>query len=310
MAAFGIVKRYPELSLLLVLELVAFLIVSYQIQVGERLSLLERMSLMVVGPVQNLSDGAVGSVTKLVEDRETITQLKQENDRLKKNVEELFRVRTRLIEAEKQNQRLRDLLALPKPESWKYVYAEVIGRTSRREDTMILINKGTDDGVLPDHGVSSPTGVVGVVWEVSGSYAKVMPLNNPHSSVAALVQESRFSESFVSGMGASLARLQNFPNFEAIHVGDLITTSGLDRIFPKNLHIGRVTSVLPSSDMFQEVRINLATDFSRLEEVVVLIQIEPVAGQTIVLEDDATDKTTGKSTDKTAAQEPPEEESP
>lgn len=287
MAAFGIVKRYPELSLLLVLELVAFLIVSYQIQVGERLTLLERISLMVVGPVQNLSDGAVGSVTRLVEDRETLTQLKQENDRLKKNVEELFRVRTRLIEAEKQNQRLRDLLALPKPESWKYVYAEVIGRTSRREDTMILINKGSNDGLQPDHGVSSPSGVVGVVWEVSGSYAKVMPLNNPHSSVAALVQESRFSESFVSGMGGVVGRLQNFPNFETIHVGDLITTSGLDRIFPKNLHIGRVTSVLPSSDMFQEVRINLATDFSRLEEVVVLIQIENGPGQTIVLEDAA-----------------------
>ncbi|CAM2066270.1 Cell shape-determining protein MreC [Sulfidibacter corallicola] len=277
MAGFGFMKKYPELSLLLALELVAFLIVSYQIQVDERISLLERLSLTIVGPIQNLSNGAVGSVTQLVEDRKTLAELQEENARLRKNMEELFRVRTRLIEAEKQNQRLRDLLTLPEIESWKYVYAEVVGRTSRRDDYMIIINKGSNHGIKPDFGVSCPSGVVGVVWEVTGNYSKVMTINNPNASVAALVQESRYHESFVSGMGGALGRLENYPNFEPIGVGDLITTSGLDRLFPKNLHIGRVTSGQPSSDMFQEVRLKFSTDFSRLEEVVVLIPV-PLEG--------------------------------
>ena len=68
-------------------------------------------------------------------------------------------------------------------------------------------------------------------------------------------------------------RLENFPNFKTIKPGDLILSSGLDRIFPKGAHIGRVIRGQPSSYMFQEVEIQFAVDFSKLEEVMVLAPI-------------------------------------
>ena len=53
-------------------------------------------------------------------------------------------------------------------------------------------------------------------------------------------------------------------------VGDLVVTSGLDRIFPKGLVIGRVRSVGDATGLFREVRVEPSARFGQLEEVLVL----------------------------------------
>lgn len=272
MAGFsGLIKKYPGFSTLLALEFLLLLIISYQVKVDERLTLLEKVGLMIFGPVQQLNHRVVGSVSKTVEEKRTHEALTAENKQLREALISFNRLKTNYIEAEMENDRFRNLLSLPQEEEWEYVHAEVIGRTHRRNDYMITINKGSEHGVLPDQGVIGPDGVVGVVWEVSGGYAKIMTLNNPSAVVASLLQNSRYQESYVVGNGGVEARLENFPNFEAIAGGDLVLTSGLDRIFPKGHHIGRVSVASASQEMFQRALINLSTDFTRLELVTVVI---------------------------------------
>jgi rod shape-determining protein MreC len=53
-------------------------------------------------------------------------------------------------------------------------------------------------------------------------------------------------------------------------VGDVVVTSGLDRIFPKGLVIGRVRFVGEVTGLFREVRVEPSARFDRLEEVLVL----------------------------------------
>ena len=79
---------------------------------------------------------------------------------------------------------------------------------------------------------------MGIVWELSGNYAKIMTANNPSSVIAAMIQDSRYSESYVSGQGTDKGSIKNFPNFKTIRPNDLVLTSSLDGIFPKGLHIG------------------------------------------------------------------------
>ena len=273
MAGINLVKKIPTLLTLLLLELALLLVISYQLQVSRRVDVLEKTSLAFFGPVQELTHTMVGSVSKALENKKTRGQLETENARLHAALEGLGQLRTQLEEAELENARLRDLLDLPDTSGWDMVPAEVIGRAHRRNDYMITINKGARDGLKPDMGVFCRQGVVGVVWEVSGGYAKVMTVNNPSSVIGAMVQASRYQESYVSGMDLLTGRLDNFPNFETIAPGHLILTSGLDGVFPKGIHIGRVLTAEPSSYLFQEVTVRLATDFSRLEEVVVLLPL-------------------------------------
>ena len=271
MAGMEILRRNPGLGVLLFFELMLFLVVSYQVQVDTRLSLLEKMSLMVFGPIQELSQVAVGSFSRYRENRKDLATLREENARLSDSLAGFERLQSELEEATLENRKLRELLELPKEEGWSLVHAQVIGRTNRRGDPMVTINKGSRHGIKPEQGVFDRNGVVGVVWEASGYYAKVMTVNNPNSVVASLLQSSRYQESFVTGKEEREAELVNFPNFEAIQPNDLVLTSGLDRIFPKGLPIGKVKSNETTSSMFQNVTLELMADFSRLEYVTVLI---------------------------------------
>ena len=281
MAGISLVKKYPALSTFLTLEFVLLIIVSYQIQVSPRLSLLEKFGLFFFAPLQEFGHATLGSFSKAMDEKKTLEVLRLENQQLRRELAGFAGVKTQLVETELENQRFRELLELPAEERWTYTHAEVIGHSQRRNDFMITINKGTNHGVRAELGVFCSQGIVGIVWEASGGYAKIMTANNPHAVIAAMVQSSRYMESFVSGKGyrkgsmltSRLGRLENFPNFEKIYPNDLIMTSGFDGIFPKGLHIGRVSHGEVSSYGFQNVEITFTTDFARLEEVVVLVPI-------------------------------------
>jgi rod shape-determining protein MreC len=61
---------------------------------------------------------------------------------------------------------------------------------------------------------------------------------------------------------------------EKVEVGDLITTSGGDRIFPKGLPIGTVSSTFPGRDVFLNIRLKPAAKLDKLEEVLVVTEIK------------------------------------
>ncbi len=271
MIGLNLIKKFPTLATLLVLELVLLLFVAYQLQVSRKVDVLEKTSLTVFGPVQQLTHSMVGSLSEALRSKKTRDELDKENIQLRKTLQGYEQLRTQLEEAELENTRLRQQLELPPEPGWKVIPAQVVGRANRHNDFLITINKGSRAGVREDMGVICDRGVVGVVWEVSGGYSKILTANNPGSVIAAMIQDSRYQESYVSGNDMALGRLENFPNFETIHDSDLILTSGLDEIFPKGLHLGRVVAARSSSYLFQDVQVRFATDFSRLEEVMVLV---------------------------------------
>jgi rod shape-determining protein MreC len=53
-------------------------------------------------------------------------------------------------------------------------------------------------------------------------------------------------------------------------VGDVIVTSGLDRIYPKGLVLGRVRFVGKGAGLFREIRVEPSARFDRLEQVLVV----------------------------------------
>ncbi len=272
MIGLNLIKKFPTLTTLLTLELLLLLFVAYQLQVSRKVDVLEKTTLTVFGPVQQLTHNMVGSLSNALRSKKTRDELDKENIQLRATLEGYEQLRTQLEEAELENARLSQLLELPPEPEWKAIPAQVVGRANRHNDFLITINRGSRAGIREDMGVICARGVVGVVWEVSGGYSKILTANNPGSVIAAMIQDSRYQESYVSGNDLLTGRLENFPNFETIHDGDLILTSGLDEVFPKGMHLGQVITAHSSSYLFQDVQVRFATDFSRLEEVVVLVR--------------------------------------
>jgi len=181
---------------------------------------------------------------------------------------------------EKQHQareaeRLRGLLELRQSLPFETIVAEVVTRDNVPWYRTLLINKGKDDGVKLEAPVISPTGVVGRVIERGPHAAKVQLLLDQQSGVGVLIERSRVSGvvsgqvGFADQSPTDLA-MRYVPELSDIAVGDVVVTSGIDRIYPKGLVVGRVRFVGPGSGLFKEVLVAPSARFSALEEVLIL----------------------------------------
>jgi rod shape-determining protein MreC len=65
------------------------------------------------------------------------------------------------------------------------------------------------------------------------------------------------------------------PNDEPVNLGERVTTSGMDRIFPRDLPVGTVADVKPGNP-FKQIHVKPTANLERLEEVFVLLSLHPL----------------------------------
>jgi rod shape-determining protein MreC len=120
-------------------------------------------------------------------------------------------------------------------------------------------------------GVISQQGVVGVVANVSPNFSVVIPIINPLFRLSAKLKNSEnYGSISWDGSDIHQVQLQDLPKQEAFHQGDTVLTS-FSRIFPKDLIIGFVSDIGKSTDdNFNTFNVQLATDFYRLQDVLVI----------------------------------------
>ncbi len=152
-----------------------------------------------------------------------------------------------------------------------FVVATVIGRDATQWSKVVILNKGTRDGVRPNLAVVTDAGVIGHVIQASGGTSKVLLVTDGRSAVDSLFQESRVS-GVVVGTGEDHGEMKYVPKEAEVHVGDKVLSSGLGGTFPKGLRIGVVTHVTKKKQgLFQDILIAPSADLTRLEEVLVLL---------------------------------------
>ncbi|HKV04222.1 MAG TPA: rod shape-determining protein MreC [Candidatus Acidoferrales bacterium] len=193
-----------------------------------------------------------------------------ENARLRSEVDQL-RLRNRQLEGQAaEAQRLSVLLNFrdTHPEA-QLLAALVIGASADPASHTLFINRGDRDRVRRNLAVITPDGVVGKIVEVLPTTSQVLLINDKDSGAGALLADTR-THGVLKGSGDPDPRLDYVVNDEPVHVGEMILTSGEDRIFPKDLLIGTVASANPGNP-FQIIHIKPAAHLDRLEDVLVLL---------------------------------------
>jgi rod shape-determining protein MreC len=204
-------------------------------------------------------------------------QTYEENRRLEERVRQLeTELQTRSHGAEEVD-RLRELLELRRAIPMETVAAQVVGRDGVPWFRSLTLDRGDADGVTLNAPVMSPTGVVGRVIAVGPHAARVQVLLDRDSGTGVVVVRSRVPgvvSGQVSGEEASAGDLvlKYVPERADVVVGDVVVTSGLDRIYPKGLVVGRVRSVGKGSGLFRDIRVEPSARFDRLEELLVVRQ--------------------------------------
>ncbi len=203
--------------------------------------------------------------------RAEIEQLRVQNEALQRENEELREVQS-------EYQRLLDLFnrAREAPE-FRRLTASVIGYDSSPIFRSIIIDKGSDDGVLVGMPVESARGLVGQVYRTTNHSAMVILVTDNISSIPARLANSR-ATGIVRGGGLGGSMTMDWIDLEAqAEVGETVLTSGLGGRFPQDMVIGRVVELeRQEAELFQRAVIQPAVDFDSLEMVFVITDFRAV----------------------------------
>jgi rod shape-determining protein MreC len=210
--------------------------------------------------------------------------VRAENRDLKQQIENLRLEQVRLSEDAAQAHRLQALLAFKATFVSKTLGAQVIGTSGSDLSRIVYIDKGSDQGVRQDMAVITSNGIVGKVWEVYPSVAKVLLINDQSSGVGVLLDKSRL-QGVLRGSAIGEVVLERVMSDEEVSAGENVETSGGDQIFPKGLPVGTVMKVSAGKDLFLNIKIKPAANLNKLEEVLVVTEKQerqPIAAQDTV----------------------------
>lgn len=207
----------------------------------------------------------------------------RENRELKDKLAELEIELQRLRDIESAQERLRSLLDLKETLPYEVIGAELATRTSDGTADVVYLVSGKRAGVSPPAAVVAPSGLVGRVVGVSGSFSRILPITDPSSAVGVFVQRTRV-QGVMRGTGRRLCRMEHVSVAGDVVVGDRVVTSGLDGIYPKGLEVGLVSVVdRPPGAFFADIEIVPSARISQIEEVLVVsdpsFQSLPTSGE-------------------------------
>ena len=232
---------------------------------------LDSMVGVILSPFQNFFTQTIQSISDGINHYFFLVDVARENDQLNLEVQRLINEKNKLIERIASQKRLEKLMAYEDDWEKKAVVASVIGKGATQWSKVIIINKGTQDGIRDHLAVVTDAGVIGQIIHAGLNTSKVLLIIDGRSAVDALFQNSRIS-GVVVGAGDDECHLKFVPNTADVKVGDQVLSSGLGGIFPKGLIIGKVSQVTKKKQgLFQDITLVPSSDLSRLEEVLVLL---------------------------------------
>ncbi|MBE9571365.1 MAG: rod shape-determining protein MreC [Proteobacteria bacterium] len=232
----------------------------------------EQFVIEITAPFQKLIKQTTKSTEELWLNYFRLVDVHQENTQLKNEIHELKMANSRYRELLAAQERIEELLQFKQTINRPVLAAQVIGLDPTGWFKSVIIDKGKWAGLRLDMPVVNAFGVVGRVVSVSSNYAKVLLIIDQNSAVDCLVQRSR-DRGMLKGLMSEVCKLDYVAKSNNINVGDIVVTSGLGGVFPKGLPVGRILDVKEiSGELFKDIKIRTAVDFSKLEEVLVILE--------------------------------------
>jgi len=270
-----LLARYRRAVILTTALVLSFLLMTLQVRHESGVVTFTRQALLfVVSPFIKVTSATIRGVTGTWRDYVDLRALREENKRLQLETTTLKRRLEQLQDQALETQRLERLLAMRQASRAEFLTARVVGKDATNWFKTILLDRGSLEGIRRNQSVLAPDGLVGRVVEVTPSSARVQLLTDPVSAVGGLIQRTRVTGIVSGNLGAG-ARVRYLPLMADVAVGDEVLTSGMGGVFPKGILIGRITSVeRKSGALFQEATLQSAVDLSRLEEVLILTNLD------------------------------------
>ena len=262
-----------KIPLIIVLVLILVGTIHYTSVPRREISRLEGLWRDVLSPFQWVASKIGGFFQSQVAEINQWRGLKERNDELEQLVVQLEAEVFELRNYRRENEWLREALDFRDEGNHDLLVAEVIGRSPSNWESTVIVNRGQAHGVVSGMAVVTNAGIVSTVINSSNYTSTVLLIVDAQSATGGLVQSSGdlvLVEGGQIDQGTLLAR--PLSRDTAVEVGDVIVTSGLSRIYPKNLPIGEVVAVESRQyDLSFAAVVHPFVDFTRLEYVLIVM---------------------------------------
>ena len=246
------------------------LLISAQVNSTAGVPVLESVTFGVFSEVQRALSGGISGIRRGWGGYVGLRNLKAENQELKRQLADAQVAAQEQRALADRARGFQKLLELRDRLPLATAAAEIIGGPASPDFRTLTIDKGTRDGLRPDMAVIAPEGVVGRLVVPSARSAKVQLLIDRNAAAGVIVERTR-AQGVVVGSGDDRLQMQFVSEVSDLAVGDVVVTSGIDTIYPKGLVVGRIEVVEKNGPAFKRIIVRPAVDFSRLEEVLVVL---------------------------------------
>lgn len=234
-------QKFTLLQQLLIL-LVTGIVVLLAVNIGILIPI-SAITGAITAPLLGASSSISATAHAMQETLLHLGELREENVLLRAENKRLIAQHTTLREVEEENERLRQLLKLKEKADYNLLHAEIIGKEPTNFLKILILNRGTKDGVREGQAVITtakvdeiiPIGIqeevvpilVGQVIAANTYQARVLIITDKDSVVPAKIQTSR-TDGIVRGMGVGPGLVMDYiQQDDFFKINDVVITSGL-----------------------------------------------------------------------------------
>jgi rod shape-determining protein MreC len=213
------------------------------------------------------------NLKNIYENYKNLHQINQENQKLKQEVETLTAQISNLQFLEQENKSLKENLNFLKEKKYKFVSGRVFIKNFDSVNRILMVDKGSDDGVKKDMPVIGEGGVlIGVIEKAEPSYSLIKLLSDNSSEVSVMIQNASKSLGLLRGNYNLGMRIELIPQDEQVEKDNLVVSSGLDKNIPPGLLVGYVENVKNNSlEPFQTAFIKPAVNYNKTTVVTIIL---------------------------------------
>lgn len=225
----------------------------------------------VTGPIHYLAHFPAAMTAWLSDQARTSEDLREENNRLRRQNLILEQKAQRLAVLEAENVRLRELLNSSQRLEARVRVAEIIGVANDPSRHEVIVNRGAGAGVFGGQAVLDAQGLIGQVVDVGPFSSRVILITDATHALSVQVNRNGV-RSILAGTGhPDRLRLLYVPDTADIREGDLLVTTGLGRRYPAGYPVAVVTAVEQSpSEPFLVVEARPTAQLDRTSHVLLV----------------------------------------
>jgi rod shape-determining protein MreC len=264
-------SRYRNLSVLVAAILAQLVLLAYQHKTGGDVRLIRVWAVGAVTPLARGIETTRSGISHFFSDYFVLIGVREENKRMKAELDRIKMddqyLRSELSTAD----RARSLAIFQKQSPSKTVAAHVIGDSTAPGAKVVWVDRGSNSGIEPGMAVITPDGIVGKVTKVFPMASFVLLVTDQTFAAGVMSQINRVHGTLKGQDYAGTAKVEHVQNEQKIDQGEWFFTSGDDRIFPKGLPVGEVTTVRQGKTE-KEIYVSLSGFRNGLEQVLIVVE--------------------------------------